>query len=219
VKGREKQRLTPQPLLSVCIITQDPNEIIMNFPDWIQLVIGVNGKSDSYHSKVDVSKNGSKLITIGWDKFSFAKVRNTTCQHADGLYTMQLDTDEDFRHWDELKELLENNQDIEAFTVSVISMTQDYELINTRSNRIFKTGYKYWGAVHETIDIDLDSKCAKAVNTALRINHYGYFTDNEGILNKLRRNLKLFEDNYELFQYEYYRKKYVETINKLKEFE
>ncbi len=205
---------TVRPILSIVTIYDDDNErnwmesYLMNLPvcetGEIEVILckTFKGSSDrAFTLQENTVRNGMKITYCAtcYDEWSFADVRNAAKTVARGDWILSLDTDEYIvqnQIGDLLNQISNASETIGAVMVTILSHHFEYRdnpISAFRAIRLFRNCANiYWQCrVHETIDFSLLQTGHQVGDSTITVFHEGYDIPQEGLRNKLERNLEL----------------------------
>lgn len=186
--------------LSICIIAKNEAENIQRCITSLagtadEIIVVDTGSKDE---TADVAKSlGAKVILAGWED-DFSKARNLSLEHAQGVWIMVMDCDEEL-HPDsrsELKQLLEM-EGPEAYFLQVVNTTAEGMELIVPGLRLFrnKKEYRFTGRIHEQILGVIGEHCEpnQISQSGVFILHHGYDRNRADIPAKIQRNMKILE--------------------------
>lgn len=200
--------------LSVCIITKNECEKLrkclscLALPE-IELIVVDTGSSDD--SKLIAKEFTDNIYDFEWCN-DFSKARNFAVSKATNDFVMSVDTDEYAENLNIkllLKTISENPDSVGRVVINNEYIT-DGEQLGSRElvSRIFnKNLFHYEGKVHEQI-CSISGKDLNTYEAPIEFLHDGYFQDEDGRIQKAKRNLELLfeelslnpKDTYILYQ-------------------
>lgn len=187
------------PLLSVCLIVKDEEEMLGACLDSVagianEIIVYDTGSTDR---TVEIARDaGAKVIEGYWDN-DFARARNAALAHASGDWVLTLDADEIFQCETEAMStlLLSASADVEAYMVPVENLEGVGSLgmahMSVRVTRRTAAAWHY--SLHEQLlPVDNPERDLRRVYwSEARIVHRGYLAQVMKSKNKAQRNLKI----------------------------
>jgi len=179
--------------VSVCMIVKNEEKhldrALSSVPPHYEIVVVDTGSND--RTMQIASSYNCKLVHHPWNN-SFAEARNISISYATGDLIVVLDADEELRaNTDTLIQTMPNllNQ---ASTVIIRNHNKD-EITQHRNIRIFPNdpSYRYVGDVHERLFYK--DREADAIDSLIKIEHYGYNEDNYIETGKYERYLDIYK--------------------------
>lgn len=189
---------TPQPKISVCLITKDEEE---NIERCLRSVKGIADEiivvdTGSKDRTVDIAgRYTDKIYFHPWND-SFSEARNHYLKYAKGDWIFQIDADEELVKEDipRLREALQDRT-IDAVMVEIFSRLKSGKSESVHCvERIFRNNgaIHYEGRVHEGL---VGIKNAKVF--PIRLIHHGYDLDAESSRKKFERTVSLLQKDLE----------------------
>ncbi|WP_297637961.1 glycosyltransferase family 2 protein [uncultured Clostridium sp.] len=185
--------------ISACIIAKNEEkslerclESLENIVDEIILV-----DTGSADKTVEIAKRfGVKVYFEKWED-DFSKARNKALDYATKEYILYIDCDEYLvgKEWRNLKKQLDDRY--EGYNIVLTNIIDKKETLENQSFRIFKnkSHYRFNGKIHEQI-----LECILKENTEseigsmpLQIYHLGYDGNECNIVEKQKRNFRIYE--------------------------
>lgn len=179
--------------VSLCMIVKNEEKHIEKCLQSVQnrvdeFIIVDTGSNDQ---TVEIAKKyGAKTFFFKWNN-DFSEARNFSIKHAKMDYILIMDADEWLDEKVDLQEVLNNEKDY--FMVRIDNETSSGISILHSAVRLFKNnvGLKYFGKIHEHLNIEDRSLNLTNGNGDVLIHHSGYISDNYKEKGKHERNLKL----------------------------
>ncbi len=187
------------PLLSVCLIVKDEEEMLGACLESVANIAGeiVVYDTGSRDRTIEIARGaGAKVIEGYWDN-DFARARNVALAHASGDWVLTLDADEIFQcDSDALDALLSGaDREIEAYMVAVENLEGAGTLgVAHMSVRIARrTAARWHYSLHEQLKSvdDPERDLRRLYWSEARIIHRGYLAQVMKSKNKAQRNLEI----------------------------
>lgn len=195
--------------ISICMIVKNEEQqlsrALSSIPSGCEIVVVDTGSSDR---TIEIAMEfGASVHQYKWDDH-FANARNASIMHATGEYIFIMDADEQIS--EDWKLAIQKHLELfpdQASTALIHNITEG-ELTAHHSVRLFPNNgkYEFRGNVHE--QLFCGDEPAKAIRSAIRINHYGYSQEQYTSKGKFERYVHLYnqalaqnpEDGYMLYQ-------------------
>ncbi|WP_226682072.1 glycosyltransferase [Sutcliffiella horikoshii] len=185
--------MSKTPTISLCMIVKNEEKYlkkcltsVMNSVD--EIVIVDTGSTDA---TLDIAREfGARIYQYEWNN-DFSEARNHAINYAEKEYILILDADECIElHGSILKDLKERR---DYYVTKIKNFSSAGFIRYHEAIRIFKNniGLRYFGKIHEHINIEETNKNYSRGYTNFLINHEGYKEEVVTERNKIQRNLQL----------------------------
>lgn len=179
-------------------------ESICEYVDDIVIVnTGINEKEEGFHETNAIAeKYGSRVFHMPWEH-DFAKARNYSFKQCKYDVVMWLDSDDIVQFPNKLRENIDvvfGQEAGEALLVNYLyefdSKSGECTCMHLRE-RIVDRRYWVWrGEIHEALCAVWSNRCGHVPDVGGRVIHAKKKGDEESAREKLKRNLKVFEETY-----------------------
>ncbi len=217
--------MAERPKISVSMIVKNEERYLRGCLESVksaadEIVIVDTGSSDGTISIAE--EYGASVYNYDWSD-DFSAARNYALSKSSGEWILYLDADERLSESSllELKRLTADDRSA-GFKCTVKSLDHKRgKPHQMRYVRLFRNGkeIKFTGRVHEQIESSLLAAGYKVLGSDIEILHLGYNVEEEEVLRKARRNLKLLLEDYKKSNSPYDAFQLGNTYNILKEYD
>ncbi len=153
-----------------------------------QIVVGNDGMDETDLHRAQ--QWGAVVVPVAV-KDNFGEARNEIIKECNTSHIFQLDLDERFDDWGELRRHIDHPY-YNGWIFSIDNYRKNEKPFTSDTLRLFKNepGVQYWGLVHESIDDYARSQEWNLNKSSVRIHHYGYVL-HPNLLGKMQRYLRL----------------------------
>lgn len=153
-----------------------------------QIVVGNDGMDETDLDRV--KQWGATIVPVSVGD-NFGAARNQIIQGCNTSHIFQLDLDERFDDWGELRRYIDHPY-YNGWIFSIDNYRKNEKPFTSDTIRLFKNepDVQYWGLVHESLDDYVRAHEWPISKSSVRIRHYGYVL-HSNLLGKMQRYLRL----------------------------